>query len=148
MIYNNQPKISAQPHPLLKFLIKWLISTVALLVVVHIFSGVSSENFLTTLIMALVLGFLNTFLKPILALLALPVMVLTLGLFMLVINATTFFLAAKLVHGFYVAGFGSALWAALLYSFITFLINILIQSQDEKNYYLQCKTVYKTRKLK
>jgi len=52
------------------------------------------------------------------------------------------------VHGFYVAGFGSALWAALLYSFITFLINILIQSQDEKNYYLQCKTVYKTRKLK
>jgi len=142
MIYNNQPKIPAQSHPLLKFLIKWLISTVALLVVVHIFSGVSS------LIMALVLGFLNTFLKPILALLALPVMVLTLGLFMLVINATTFFLAAKLVHGFYVAGFGSALWAALLYSFITFLINVLIQSQDEKNYYVNCTTTYKTRRLK
>ena len=132
-----------------RFLLKWLISTIALLVVVHIFSGVHSENFLSILIMALVLGFLNTFIKPILTLFALPFMILTLGLFTVVINATTFFIAAKLVQGFYVAGFGSALWAALLYSVITFIINLLIQSDTERTAMNGSYTViYKSHHLK
>jgi len=126
---NNTP-LQTPEHPVIRFLVKWLISAAALLVVVHIFSGVSSENLLTTIIMALVLGLLNTFLKPILSFFSLPIMLLTLGLFTLIINATTFYLAAHLVKGFYVASFGSAFWAALLYSFVTFLINLLIQPRN------------------
>jgi putative membrane protein len=127
-----------------KFLLKWFVSAIAVLVVVHVFSGVSSANLLTTIIMALVLGLLNTFVKPILSLLSLPFVVMTMGLFMLVINGLTFFIAAKLVHGFYVAGFGSALWAALLYSVVTFLINLLIKPEDDINYV----AVYKSRRLR
>lgn len=115
-----------------KFLIRWGISTLALLIIVHIFSGISSSNFLSLLIMALVLSLLNAFLKPILQILSLPITILTLGLFTLFINAFTFFIAAKLVHGIYIAGFGSAFWAALIYSIITFLLNVLLQSDDER----------------
>lgn len=118
---------------MLRFLIKWFISAVALLVVVHVFSGVSSASLQTTIVMALVLGLLNTFLKPLLSFLSLPIMIITLGLFTLIINALTFFLAAKLVQGFYVAGFWSACWAALIYSIVTFLINMLIVT--DKNEY-------------
>lgn len=114
-----------------KFLIRWGISTVALLVVVHIFSGISSENFLSLVIMALVLSLLNTFLRPILSFLSLPIMILTLGLFTLIINAITFYIAANLVHGIYLAGFWSAFWAALIYSVVTFMLNLFLQSDDE-----------------
>ena len=113
------------------FIIKWFISTVALLIIVHIFPGVQSENLLTTVVTALVLGLLNTFVKPILNILALPLHVLTLGLFILVINALLFYLAAGLVHGFYVEGFWTAFWAALVYSIISMLINSLIKSENE-----------------
>lgn len=116
---------------MLRFLIRWFISVIVLLVVLHIFSGISSDNLLATVIMALVLGLLNTFLRPILSFLALPIMLVTLGLFMLIINATTFYFAAHLVHGFHVSGFWSAFWAAFLYSVITFLINIMIQPKNE-----------------
>lgn len=132
----KQTLILGQPIP--RFLINWLISAVALIVVVHIFSGVSSDNLLTTIVMALILGLINTFLRPILCLLSLPFIVFTLGAFTLIINALTFYLAASLVHGFYVASFWSAFWAALLYSFISFLINILIQSDDKKIFYMRC----------
>jgi putative membrane protein len=115
-----------------RFLIKWFISFVALLVVVHVFSGVSAANITDTIIMALVLGLLNTFLRPILGLISFPITVLTLGLFTLVLNGAMFYLATKLVHGFYVAGFGSAILAALLYSLVTFLINVIIVSENEE----------------
>ena len=115
---------------MIKFLIRWGISTVALLVVVHIFSGISSQNVLALVIMALVLSLLNTFLRPILSFLSLPIMILTLGLFTLIINAFTFYIAAHLVHGIYLAGFWSGFWAALIYSIITFLLNLLIFPDD------------------
>jgi putative membrane protein len=126
-----------------RFLLKWFISTIALLVVVYIFPGVASQDFISTLIMALVLGLLNTFLKPILSLLSLPIMLLTLGLFTLVINAFTFYLAAHLVHGFYVSGFWSAFGAALIYSIVTFLINSLIFSDKNERDIICCKIFYR-----
>lgn len=135
--------IVSQHSPMIKFLVKWLISTIALLVVIYIFPGVASQNFLTTIVMALVLGLLNTFLKPILSLLSLPIMLLTLGLFTLIINAFTFYLAAHMVHGFYVAGFWSAFGAALLYSFVTFLINLLVFSNKNERDVMYCKIFYR-----
>lgn len=136
MSNKKQTLILGQPIP--RFLTNWLISAVALIVVIHLFSGVHSSSLLTTLVMALILGLLNTFLKPILCLLSLPFIIFTLGAFTLVINAITFYLAATLVHGFYVIDFWSAFWAAILYSFFTFLINILLQSDDKKIFHMSC----------
>jgi putative membrane protein len=116
---------------MIRFLIRWSIGTVALLIILHVFSGISSANLSATIIMALVLGLLNAFLRPILSIFSFPIMVLTLGLFTLIINGFIFFLAAKLVSGFYVAGFWSAFWAAILYSVITFLINLLFGTYRE-----------------
>lgn len=129
-----------------KFLLKWFVSTVALLVVVYIFPGVSSQDFLSTIVTALVLGLLNTFFKPILHILSLPITILTLGLFTLIINAFIFYLAANMVHGFHVAGFWSAFGAALIYSIVTFLINSLIFSDKNERDMLYCQIFYRNRK--
>lgn len=129
-----------------RFLLKWFVSTVALLVVVYIFPGVASQNFLTTVVTALVLGLLNTFFKPILHILSLPITILTLGLFTLIINAFTFYLAANMVHGFYVAGFWSAFGAALIYSIVTFLINSLIFSDKNERKMMYYQIFYRKQK--
>jgi putative membrane protein len=115
-----------------RFILKWFINSVALLIVVHIFSGVSSEGWVTTIVAALILGLLNTFLKPIINFFAFPLQIVTLGLFTLIINAFLFYLAAQFIHGFYVAGFWSAFWAALLFSVFTFLINSLIKAEKKR----------------
>lgn len=107
-------------------LLKWLVNTLALFVVVNVVSGISVERWQTLLVGALVLGLLNAFLRPVLLLLTLPVNILTLGLFTLVLNGLIFYLAAWLVKGFNVTGFWSAFVAALVFSVISFLLNLLI----------------------
>ena len=107
-------------------LLKWLVNTIALFVVVNVVAGISVERWQTMLVGALALGLLNAFFRPILLLLTLPVNVLTLGLFTLVINGLIFYLAAMLVKGFYVAGFWNAFVAALVFSIVSFLLNLLI----------------------
>ena len=109
-------------------LFKWLINTIALFVVVNVVSGISVERWQTLLVGALVLGLLNAFLRPVLLLLTLPVNVLTLGLFTLVLNGLIFYMAAWLVEGFHVAGFWSSFVAALVFSIVSFLLNLLIHS--------------------
>ncbi len=109
-------------------LVRWGINSIALFVVVHLVAGVSAERWQSVLAGALVLGLLNAFLRPVLILLTLPVNVLTLGLFTLVVNGIVFYLAASLVKGFYVAGFWSAMVAALVFSIVSFLLNMLINS--------------------
>ena len=116
-----------------RFLVRWFISSIALLIVVHIFSGVSSQNILSLFIMALVLGFLNTFFRPLLVLLSLPLTIVSLGLFTLVINAIIFYIAAHLVSGIYIAGFWSAFWASILYSITTFFINSLVCTKNDNS---------------
>ncbi len=109
-----------------ELLVKWIVNSTALLVVVHVVSGVTVANWMTVFVAALVLGLLNAFLRPILVLLTLPVTVLTLGLFTLVINAFLFYLAAHLVRGFHVAGFWQAFVAAFVFSVVSFLLNLFI----------------------
>jgi putative membrane protein len=109
-------------------LFKWLINAIALFVVVNVVSGISVERWQTLLVGALVLGLLNAFLRPVLLLLTLPVNVLTLGLFTLVLNGLIFYLAAWLVEGFHVTGFWSSFVAALVFSIVSFLLNLLIHS--------------------
>jgi putative membrane protein len=113
-----------------QLIVKWIINSTALLVVVHVVSGVTLDNWMTVLAAAVVLGLLNAFLRPVLIFLTLPVTVLTLGLFTLVINAFLFYLAAHLVRGFHVASFGRAFVAALVFSVVSFLLSIFIGPRD------------------
>ena len=110
-------------------LFRWGINTLALLVVVNIVPGISVERWETLLVGALVLGLLNTFLRPLLFILTLPVTMVTLGLFTLVLNGVIFYLAAWLVKGFYVTGFWSSFVAALVFSIVSFLLNLLFTQE-------------------
>jgi len=87
-------------------LINWLISALAVVVTAYLLPGVRLSGFVAALVTALVLGLINAFIKPVLSLLTLPLTIVTLGLFSLVLNALLILLAAKLVPGFQVNGFG------------------------------------------
>jgi len=114
------------------FLLKWLINAVALFVVVNVVAGISVGRWQTMLAGALVLGLLNAFFRPLLILLTLPINVLTLGFFTLIINGLILYLAAWLIKGFYVAGFWNAFVAALVFSIVSFLLNLLIRPDSGK----------------
>jgi putative membrane protein len=99
----------------------------ALLLVAHIYTGVTVASFTSALVAALVLGLLNTLVRPLLVLLTLPVTLLTLGLFLFVINALMFWSAASLLEGFEVAGFAAALIGSLIYSACGMVIDIAVE---------------------
>ena len=107
-------------------LLVWLINALSLLAVAYILPSVSIASFYTALITALVLGLLNTLIRPLLVLVTLPITILTLGLFTLVINALLFWFVASFVQGFRVDGFWSAFWGALLYSVISSVASWLL----------------------
>ena len=108
-----------------QLVLKWALNSVALFAVMKLISGIQIDRFQNLLLATLVIGLLNVFLRPIIILLTLPVTLLTLGLFTFVINGLIFFLAAHLVPGFHVSGFGAAFVAALLYSLFSFVLNMV-----------------------
>lgn len=110
----------------MRLLIVWLLNTLALLAVAYLMSSVTIESFGAALIGALVLGLANAVVRPILVLLTLPVTILTLGLFIFVINGIVFLGVSRLVSGFEVAGLGSAILAAILYSIVSWFLSALI----------------------
>jgi putative membrane protein len=114
-----------------RFLLRWFINSISLLLVVHIVSGIGISSWLTAIAAALVLGLLNAFVRPVLIVLTLPVNILTLGLFTLIINGFMFYLAALLVHGFVIAGYWYAFLGALVFSIISFLLSLLISSEKD-----------------
>lgn len=110
----------------MEILLIWILNAVALLIVAYILPGISVASFWSALIAALVLGLLNTLVKPVLVLLTLPVTIVTLGLFLLVINALVFWFAGSVLKGFQVNGFWWALLGALVYSIISGLLSRVI----------------------
>jgi len=110
-------------------LIAWLVNALALMVLPYIFSSIKVENFAVALVTALVLGLINTLVRPVLVLLTLPVTVLTLGLFILVINGLLFWLVGSFVKGFTVAGFWPGFWGAIVYSLISWGLTAIIASR-------------------
>ena len=106
----------------MKLIIQWFISASALLLVAYLYSGVQVDSFGSALIAAFVIGLFNAVLRPVLVILTLPVTIVTVGLFLFVINALMFWSAAGVLDGFYVRGFGAALLGSLLYSAIGLLI--------------------------
>ncbi|NBT54335.1 MAG: phage holin family protein [Betaproteobacteria bacterium] len=111
----------------MKLILKWLLSATALLAVAYLYEGVEVRSFGAALTAAFVIGLLNMLLRPLLVLLTLPVTVLTLGLFLFVINALMFWWAASLLNGFYVSGFGAALLGSLIYSMFGVVIDSALQ---------------------
>ena len=106
----------------MKLLAKWLLSACALLFVAYIYGGVQVQSFPSALLAAFVIGLFNVVLRPLLVLLTLPVTIVTLGLFLCVINALMFWAAASVLDGFHVTGFGAALLGSLIYSVLGLVI--------------------------
>jgi putative membrane protein len=110
----------------LRLLVVWLINTVALILVAYLLPGVSVATFTAALVAALVLGLVNTVIRPILVLLTLPVTILTLGLFIFVINGLLFWFVGSFIQGFQVAGFWWGVLGAIVYSLISWLFTALL----------------------
>ena len=111
----------------MKTLIRWLLLAAALLLVAHLYPGVTVASFGSALIAAFVIGLLNTLVRPLLVLLTLPVTLITLGLFLFVINALMFWAAASVLQGFGVTGFGAALIGSLIYSLCGMVIDVAVE---------------------
>lgn len=116
----------------MKLILKWLLSAAALLAVAHLYSGVEVRSFTAALIAAFVIGLLNTVVRPVLVLLTLPVTLITLGLFLFVINALMFWAAAGVLDGFHVRGFTAALIGSLIYSVLGIVIESALESLFSK----------------
>src|SRR5690606_40556279 len=106
-------------------LLVWILNAVALLVVAYILPGITVASFGSALIAALVLGLLNTLVKPLLILLTLPITIVTLGLFLIVLNALVFWFAGSILGGFHVDGFWWAVLGAIVYSIVSALLSRL-----------------------
>ena len=110
----------------MRLILIWCCNALALLAVAYLLPGVRVDGFGSALIAALVLGFINTLIRPLLILLTLPVTVLSLGLFILVINGLLFWFAGSVLRGFEVSGFWVGVMGALLYSIISYVLSLLI----------------------
>ena len=111
----------------MKLILKWLLLAAALLLVSQWDSGIEVKNFGSAMLAALVLGLLNAVVRPLLVILTLPVTLLTLGLFLFVINAATFQMASGLLEGFHVRSFWDALLGSVLYSLWGIVIDVALE---------------------
>jgi len=111
----------------MKIIVRWLLLAAALLLVANIYPGVQVASFGTAMIAALVIGLFNALVRPILVLLTLPVTIITLGLFLFVINALMFYFAAAVLEGFHVDGFVAALVGSILYSLCRLVIDAALE---------------------
>jgi putative membrane protein len=116
-----QPGLPEGVETMIRLLVRWLISAILLLVVSHVVPGFVVSSFGAALVAALVIGLVNATLGSILKLLTLPLTFLTLGIFLLVINAMMILLASHLVNGFHVHGFIPAFWGAALLALLGLL---------------------------
>ena len=110
----------------MKLMLIWLCNALALLAVAYLLPGINVDGFTSALIAALVLGLINTLIRPLLILLTLPITVVTLGLFILIINGLLFWFAGSVLRGFEVSGFWVGVMGALLYSIISSALSLLI----------------------
>jgi len=114
----------------MRLLLLWLINALTLLLIPYVTPSVSVDSFYTALITALILGLVNAVIRPILVLLTLPITIVTLGLFVLVINALMFWFVASFVEGFRVAGFWSAFWGALVYGVLSTIFTAILMPHE------------------
>ena len=116
----------------MRILLVWLVNAVALIAVAYLMPSISVASFTSALIAALILGLVNAVIRPILVLLTLPVTVITLGLFILVINGLLFWLVGSFIEGFVVQGFWAGFFGAILFSIVSWLLSALVLKGGEK----------------
>jgi len=110
----------------MRLLIHWLINALALFALPYVFTSITVDSFTTALLVAVVLGLINTLIRPLLVVLTLPVTILTLGLFIFVINGLLFWAVGSFMPGFKVAGFWAGVFGAIVYSLISWALSALI----------------------
>jgi len=114
----------------MKIIIRWFLNAVVLLLIANYLPGMALGGLYSALITVLVLGLVNALIRPIIFILSLPVNILTLGMFTFVINAFLFWFVATIVKGFSVESFGTAFFASILFSILSFAINILLKKES------------------
>jgi putative membrane protein len=114
----------------MRLLLHWILNALALLIVAHVVPGVSVSDPIVALVAAVLLGLANAVIKPVLVLLTLPVTILTLGLFLLVINGLLFWAVSALMTGFVVRGLWAGVLGAFVYSLLTGLLSLLVRRQE------------------
>ncbi len=117
----------------MRLLLIWICNALALLAVAYLLPGVRVDGIESALIAALLLGLINTLLRPLLILLTLPATVLTLGLFIFVINGLLFWFAGSVLRGFEVSGFWVGMMGALLYSILSSIFSLLIPKRATRH---------------
>jgi len=110
----------------MRFLINWLITTIAILISAHFLPGVAIRSFKAAVVTALVLGLINAIIRPILIVLTFPLTILTLGLFIFVLNALLVLLTSAIVPGFDVRNFWWALLFSLVFSLVSFILHRIV----------------------
>jgi putative membrane protein len=114
---------------MIHLLIKWVINAVAVCVTAYLLPGIHLDGFKAAMVVALVLGLINVLLKPLLVLLTIPITILTLGLFLLVINAAMLYLTSKLVSGFVIDSFLTALIASVVLTVVSYLLGVIFETR-------------------
>lgn len=118
---------------MVQLLLRWGLNALALMALPYLFTSIRIEDFWTALLVALVLGLINALVRPLLFLLTLPITLLTLGLFIFVLNGLLFWAVANMVPGFSVGGFWSAVGGALVYSIISWVLNAVFADKKGKD---------------
>jgi putative membrane protein len=113
-----------------RMLIGWLLNAIALLAVAYLLPSIHVASFGAALVAAMVLGLVNTLIRPVLVILTLPVTLLSFGLFLLVINGLLFWLVGSWIEGFSVGGFWPGVFGAILYSLISWLLAAMLQPRQ------------------
>jgi putative membrane protein len=125
------------------FVIRWLITTVAVMVASAFISGIRYDTIGALIGAALLLGILNAFVRPVLLILGAPLILLTLGLFILIVNGLMLYWVPSIVSGFHVDGFGSAFWGAILIGIISWLLSAFFRGSDGRVHVLTHHTQIK-----
>lgn len=124
--------VASKAAPLKLFLQRWLINTIAVLVAANVIPGIAHDTMGALLVASLMLGVLNALLRPLLLLLSLPLVVFTLGLFTLVINALLLMLVGQLVKSFHVETFWAAFWGGLIVSLVSLVLNTFTGTGEKR----------------
>lgn len=115
----------------MKIIIHWFLRALAIMITAYLLPGIVLKGFFAALVVAVVLGFFNTIIRPILLVLTLPINILTLGLFTLVINAAMVMLAGNVVPGFQVDGFLTALFFSVILWLVDSVLNVFDPKDDK-----------------
>jgi putative membrane protein len=124
------------------FIVRLIVNILALLTVAYTLPGVHVQSLTVAVVAALVFALINTFIKPVILIITLPINILSLGIFTFFINGMLFYFVSKLVNGFSVDGFWSAFWGALIFSLVSFLLNLFFGKNNGKNkFYYQVRRI-------